>query len=125
MFKKRPCKEPYYDGILTYVPAPGGITYAEQWKDGFVYGFDTMHAGDEARPELRDLDYLENRVRLMAATIEIAARFEDAYIEAGDDNAAKAAVIDEYHETLKISGLGEFELQNNFGAMLSLLMGKL
>ena len=46
-FPKKPVREMGYNGILTYVPVHGGITFADSGKDGsMVYGFDCGHCDD-------------------------------------------------------------------------------
>lgn len=123
-FPERPLKEGHYDGIATYVPVHGGITWAEEAEDGsMAYGFDCAHGGDEDDPDLRDPEWLKAECERMAAAIKLAADFEPDYLAAGDDEA-KAKVLDRYHERLAEDGL-VFKLEGNFGAMLNLLSGEL
>lgn len=129
-FPKRPVKEDGYRGILCYVPVHGGITYAEEDPDGsMVYGFDCNHA-DDMEPFLPGdpqniwtEDTVAEEVEKMALGIEVAADFEVAYLQA-KDNQTRAAVLGMYHEVLCDRGV-QFDLTDNFGAMLSVLTGTL
>ena len=123
-FKERPLKEKEYDGIVTYVPVHGGITFARQDERGFTYGFDCAHAGDEYRPELKDIEWLKKECEKMAIGIKVAKEFEDRYLLA-ENNEKKAEIIDEYHAKLKEKHGIEFKLKDNFEAMLNALFGKL
>ena len=124
-FPEKPVKEDGYHGILTYVPVHGGITYAEQEDGGIVYGFDCGHAGDTERPELRDMEWLGEECHKMAEAIKIAAEFEDSFLASEGNNEARAEVLSAYHEAVKERIGKEFNLQNNFGAMINLLGGRL
>ena len=120
-FTKKPVKEDSYNGILTYVPVHGGITYAH-WSDyGMVYGFDCAHSGDENNPDVRAISWLTDQCHLMADGIALAAEFEDRYLLATGDNAERAAIVTEFHEKLG----AEDDMTNNFGAMLNVLCGRL
>lgn len=123
-FPSRPVKEEGYRGILTYVPVHGGITYAEQSEDGsMVYGFDCAHAGDELNQQLFDLEWVKAECQRLAQAISIAAAYEDEYLEA-NTNEARAAVIDAYHERLRQENI-EFNLHDNFGAMIQVMFGNI
>lgn len=121
-FPKRPTIEESYKGILTYVPVHGGITYAEENKDGMVYGFDCNHAYDASNPSLKDMDWLKAECHRMAKCISIAAAHEEEYLAASDEG--KADVIDAYHARLKEENI-EFVFTDNFGAMINVLFGEL
>ena len=120
-FPKKPVKEDGYNGILTYVPVHGGITYAHSNEDGMVYGFDCAHSGDEDNPDVRDTSWLKGQCRLMVNSIALAAEFEDRYLLATGDNAERAAIITEFEEKLGT----EVNMSNNFGVMLNVLCGRL
>ncbi len=121
-FPKQPTQESGYSGILTYVPVHGGITYARQDDDGtMVYGFDCAHADDDNNPLLQDLDWLKAECQRMVAAILAAASVESLYLDA-KDNPAKADVIDRYHAACQEHGI-EFNLQDNFGAMINIMFG--
>jgi len=123
-FSERPLREQGYDGILRYAPVHGGLTYAEESEDGsMVYGFDCAHAGDEERPETRDRAWLRTECERMVRAIRAAIPFEERYL-LGATNQEKAVVLDEYHAVLREQGI-DFDLQNNFGAMLALLFNNL
>ena len=122
-FPKRPVREVGYYGILSYVPVHGGITYARQDDEGMVYGFDCAHAGDEEKSWLKDEAWLMAECERMAFAIQWARWFELPYRMAWSNNL-KAKVIGGYHALLRRRGI-EFELTDNFGAMLNLLAGDL
>lgn len=122
-FKERPVNELEYNGILTYAPVHGGITYANEDADGMVYGFDCAHAGDDQNPVFQNIDWLKNECDNMAVAIQEAAQFEDRYLLA-DTDEEKARVINEYHDRLRDKGI-VFDLQDNFGAMINVLFGSL
>ena len=123
-FPSRPVKEGKYSGLLTYVPVHGGITWAQEEKDGsFTYGFDCAHVGDELVEQHQNVQWVLTHAKAMARFIEIAVSFEERYLEATDDSQ-KASVIDSYHDACRKLG-GEFELHDNFGAMINVLFGNL
>lgn len=130
-FKKRPFRETDYHGFLTYVPVHGGITYAEENKDGtFTYGFDCAHSGDYVDYGIRGISTQEGHrwteeevvaeTEKLARNLVVAIKYEKRYLT-NISNKGKAKVIDEYHKEL-----GEqFDVSDNFGATLNLLSGKL
>jgi hypothetical protein len=123
-FLKRPLKEEGYSGIATYVPVHGGITYAEESKDGsMVYGFDCGHSGDAGKPELLDLDWLSGECVAMATGIKEAAKVEDDYLLA-ETSERKADILDAYHVRMREVGI-TFNMKDNFMAMLKGLCGDL
>ena len=94
-FRERPTISRGYEGILSYVPVHGGITYAEQHKDGtIVYGFDCGHAGDESIPELKDIEWLKAECQRMACYIIVAATHEEKYVLARTDEEQEQAIND-------------------------------
>lgn len=135
-FPNRPLRENGYDGILTYVPVHGGITYAAQDDDGsMVYGFDCSHSGDappiehESEIGLRYRDptahvWTEDEVRpeteRMARGIALAAKYEERYLLAAE-NEEKASTIDEFTAELGVP----LDVSDNFGVMINVLGGKL
>lgn len=121
-FPKRPVREAGYQGILTWVPVHGGITFAKEGKDGsFVYGFDCGHSEDEKRPELQDIDWLKAEAERMADAINAAKGYERRFLRC-ITNRGKLKAIEDYHAELKSKGI-HFDLQDNFGAMISVLCG--
>ena len=65
-----------HDRVEYMIPVHGGITYGEHSKDGtVVYGFDCAHAGDEERPETRDMEWLKDECRRMARGLEIIGEY--------------------------------------------------
>ena len=123
-YPRRPVIESGYDGILTYAPVHGGITYADESNDGtMVYGFDCNHVGDECRPECKDINWLKQECERMAACINIAAQHEHDYLLAKNE-ASKAAAIDGYHREVAEKIGAVFKLTENFGAMINVLGGE-
>lgn len=124
-FQERPVIEPGYHGMLNYVPVHGGITYAEEDKEdgSMVYGFDCGHLDDEGRRELKDEEWLGEECYRMGQAIRIAAIYESRYLS-DESNEVRAKVIEEYHSELEQRGIN-FNLQDNFGAMINVLRGKL
>ena len=142
-FPKKPVIESGYDGILTYIPVHGGITYAKPSRSDvasitvgtkslaiskfdceIVYGFDCMHAGDDENPKCHDIAWLKAECEKMASYIMIAANHEEKYLLA-KTNEEKAKVLDEFHaEVMEKIGV-EFDLKDNFGAMINIIGGKL
>jgi len=123
-FPARPVKEPGYGGIMRFVPVHGGLTYAEEDKDGsMVYGFDCAHCGDEGRPETRDIGWLRQECERMVKVIKAAVPVEERYLLAGTSEE-RAAVLDKYHERMREEGIC-FELEGNLGAMIALMCGAL
>lgn len=124
-FPKRPTIEQGYEGILTYVPVHGGITYAAEEKDGtFTYGFDCMHVDDDDDPRCADIDWLTRETELMATAIRVAATYEQRYLLAAS-NEDKAAVIDAMHKEMERDHEIRFSVTDNFGTMLRLFGGEL
>lgn len=118
----RPVKEPGYNGILTYAPVHGGITFARQREDGsMAYGFDCAHHGDDENPNCTDETWLRQECEGMATAVVGAAPFEDRYLLAEGDNTARAEVIDEYLASLG-KGLKDAD---NFGVHIAMLSGRL
>jgi len=125
IFPKRFLIERKYDGIVTYVPVHGGITFAEEREDGsMVYGFDCAHAGDEKKPELKDIEWLKRECERMAKALKIAKKYEKRYLLA-KDNKERAKVIEEFLKEVKEKTGAEFKLTENFGAMINFLCGEL
>jgi hypothetical protein len=122
-FKTKPVMESGYNGILSYVPVHGGITYAHHKHGVSVYGFDTAHAGDDENPMVRNAEWVEFQSRLMAVSIRIAARFEEEY-NRYRCNYARADVIERFHKEIYKQTSQRFVITNNFGAMINVLSGK-
>ena len=113
-----------YDGLLCYVPVHGGITYAAESENGqMVYGFDCGHFGDETNLWWHDPQAILDEARKMNTAIWIATVFEPFYL-LPLGNRWKARVIDAYHWACRWFG-ADFDLQDNFGSMLALLVGDL
>lgn len=108
-FPKRPFREQGYDGILTYVPVHGGITYAHEEKDGsFTYGFDCAHSGDKTLNPYRSFDSIDHfwateevvaETEKLARSLQVAIKYEKRYLT-NISNKGKAKVLDEYHKAL-------------------------
>ena len=117
VFKKRPTRETGYNGILTYVPVHGGITYAERDKDGsMVYGFDTLHCDSHEKPRT-DPEWIKGQIQVMIAGIRKAAEVEGKYLRCiSNKGRAKWAQM--------VSDI-QREESRNFGVMINLLGGEL
>jgi hypothetical protein len=124
-FEKRPVIEQGYDGLLTYVPVHGGITYAIEDEDGsMVYGFDCAHAGDKEDSKYSDETWLRLECERMAIAIMATVDFEKDYLHA-KSNEDKANIIDAYHEKVSEACDIDFDIQDNFGSMIRAMMGSL
>ena len=124
-FPKRPVREQHYEGILTYIPVHGGITYAQESKDeSMVYGFDTAHCDDWSKFHPDGKKWTEEEIKAeterMAHGILLASKYEKRYLQSLT-NKGKARIIDQFHKELGIA----FKVQDNFGAMINLLAGHL
>lgn len=84
LFPKRLTVEQGYDGILTYVPVHGGITYAEDFAEGMVYGFDTAHSGSEKLPRT-SIEWIKGQIAILINGINQAAKIEAKYLTAKKD----------------------------------------
>lgn len=102
-FPKRPVREQGYNGILTYVPVHGGITYAEIEGKGMKYGFDCAHSGDwvsyNPSGHKWTLEEVVAETEKMSRAIQLIAKYEKRYLR-NITNKGKAKVIDEYHKEL-------------------------
>jgi hypothetical protein len=123
-FSKRPVQEPKYNGILTYVPVHGGITFVNEDSGGMVYGFDTSHAGDEDNLELQNPDFVIAEAKRLAQAILVAAKWEPFYLKASE-TWVRAEVIQGFHDELEETYGITFTLTNNFGAMIAVICGSL
>lgn len=117
LFPEKPVKEPDYDGVLTYVPVHGGITYCEHGPEGSVYGFDTAHFDSEKLPR-NDLAWIFSQCDILIRGIRLASTIEDAYLLAEGDNEKRAKLVQ------PICDLQASE-HRNFGVTLNLLSGRL
>lgn len=123
-FPSRPVLVEGYYGILNYIPVHGGITYANEANDSsIVYGFDCAHVYDENNVNLKDINWLKTECQKMVGAILCASRFEEEFILA-KDNTEKATVLDAFHKETTEHGF-EFDISNNFEAMIHLLGGQL
>lgn len=106
-----------YDGIITYVPVHGGITYANE-KDGFmIYGFDTMHCNSEDFP-IRDKAWIKSECARMIDGLLVAAKVEKKYLTA-KKNSSRAKYAQMVLDVDKEQKSGK-----SFGVMLNILSGK-
>ncbi len=106
-FSKRFVKEQSYNGILTYVPVHGGITYAEHWTNGsMVYGFDCGHSRDDKNEYLKSIDCLKNECERMAKQIRIIKKYENSYLKA-TTNKKKSKIIENYYKELREKNLSD------------------
>ena len=116
VFPKRPLKERGCNGILSYVPVHGGITYANYDKLGMVYGFDVLHFNSDAFPK-DDMTWTKNQCEIMVKGILKASEVEKIYRK-GKSNEEKSEHIQKVADINPTNDIG-------FGAMLNLLSGKL
>lgn len=128
-FTKRPVRELGYNGILTYVPVHGGITYANEDKDKtMVYGFDCSHYSDWGiyyqDGKKWSIEEVIEETERMAIAINLIKKYEKRYLR-NITNKGKAKVVDEYHKELSDNYKINFDLQDNFGSMLNLLVGSI
>lgn len=142
-FPYRFLEEVGYNGILTYVPVHGGITYAEESGDGsIVYGFDCAHSGDWSSSHPKGHEWTEaevvREISNMALGILTAWKFERKYLYSDfrtwfernilrkdvSESERKAKVVDKYHKELERKNV-RFNLQDNFGAMINVLAGEI
>ncbi len=148
--RERPCgyvrinrrlfRELDYGGLLTYVPVHGGISYRAHDHEGcMIYGFDCNHAGDEQREFTTE--WVKRETEALATGLLVAVRFEAAYLARASVGTgkvpkwrrrrrrkqlrARARIIDRFHQALRACGGPRFDLQDNFGAMINLLGGRL
>jgi len=121
-FKRKPVHERGYDGILSYVPVHGGITYCEHDHGVSVYGFDTAHAGDDNNKSVRNIEWVEHQAWLMARSIQIAALFEPDYLRF-KNNDIRSEIIAKMHAMIDRKVGAKFKITNNFGAMINLISG--
>jgi len=115
-FPTRPLIEDGYHGIANYVPVHGGITYAEQEDDGFVYGFDTAHYNSESVPR-HDPEWIKGQCAIMVAGLRKAADVERKYLRCvTNQGKAKHA-----QEVLDVAPNADG--MSNFGVMINLITG--
>jgi len=94
-FPKRPLKrEGYFDNLAEAVPVHGGITFAEDVEDGYEYGFDCAHIGDEANPQTHDPAWALEEADRMAKCLLLAREYEDRWLKA--DAGGRRAVEEEF-----------------------------
>jgi hypothetical protein len=118
-FPKLPGILPGRGGIYSYVPVHGGITYFQEWANGSVtYGFDCAH-GHSSEAPIDDIGWIKLEAESMARGIQIAARFERYYLNAGDSNEKKLRVLTRMEQFLPL------EIGGNMGVMLNILKGEL
>jgi len=121
-FPKRPLHEKTFHGIVTYVPAPGGITFAHQYADGsFVYGYDTDHI-EQHGLRYKEVNWHVAQVERMVDALIIAKRLERAYRLAGTQGA-KITVLNEFVRRICFRSRQAYDITDNFGLMMSLLTG--
>lgn len=108
-----------YDGLLTYVPVHGGITYARQCSDGFVYGFDCAHYNS---PTVPSRDWLIEQCRTMVIGIKLASKLEPVYLSASREE--RAELIDTMQRDVELE-TGTAVDKFNFGVCINLLSGNI
>lgn len=76
-------------------------------------------------PKRRRLSWLVHEVEGMAAGIRCAARVEDAYNAAAESQDERAKILDQFHAYLAAEGFADFDLSDNFLALINVLAGSL
>ena len=116
VFPKRPVREKGYQGILTYVPVHGGITYSEGDELGMVYGFDTLHCDSDKFPR-KSPKWIKKQIRIMIEGILKAKEVERKYLQAltQKTKAKYAQIVKDIEPNAELG----------FGAMINLLGGEL
>lgn len=117
-FPKRLTVEQGYDGILSYVPVHGGITYAEPVGTGMLYGFDTAHYDSDKFPRT-DVSWTKEQISTMILGIIQASKVEKKYLTA-KKNETRA----KYAQTVLDVDTSE-EQRSNFGINIKMLSGQL
>lgn len=117
VFEKKPVREDSYNGILTYVPVHGGITYCSHDPYGSVYGFDTAHCDSNNFP-IHNIKWIKKQISVMLEGIKRATKVEAKYLRC-ISNKGKAKHC-EY-----VQKAGESEQRLNFGVSINLLSGQL
>lgn len=129
------------NGLLTYIPVHGGISYRGVDSEGCtVFGFDCNHSDDTddglskwtREAAMRETDKL-------ALGLIVATRFEDAYLRRGSSTPksrkwarrrdhqrrrARAEIVVRYHQSLSARGI-RFHLTDQFGAMINVIFGQI
>lgn len=119
-YPKRPLKEDGYNGIATYIPVHGGLTYAKEEKDGsFTYGFDTSHC-DSPKFPVTDVNWIKKQIQVIRDGIAICKKYEDKYLLAEGDNKKRAKICQKIYDIGKDNNDGM-----PFGININLLSGKL
>lgn len=119
-YPKRPLKETGYNGIASYIPVHGGLTYANTNEDGtFTYGFDTSHCYSNEFPNT-DIDWIKSQIKVIYDGISICKKLENKYLLAEGDNDKRAKIVQKIYDAGK---------QNNkgypFNVSIKLLSGNL
>lgn len=125
IFPKRPLKELGYDGIVVYVPVHGGITFAAQLDEGFVYGFDTAHHNSEDFPRM-DPVWIKEQCLIMLMGILRAQEVEKKYLKCTTSNG-RIKHIQRVTEVGNMPGLqvGADKSEVSIGALSNILSGEL
>jgi hypothetical protein len=116
VFPKRLTIETGYNGLLEYIPVHGGITFAHEYEDGMVYGFDTAHYDSEEKPH-DNAEWIKGQISIMARGVKLAAELEPQYLLART-NEEKQPICQ------KIIDLNPDDWKN-FGVMVNILSGEL
>ncbi|MFA7521059.1 hypothetical protein [Shewanella sp.] len=117
LFPKRITAEKDYNGILTYVPVHGGITFCHEYEEGILYGFDTGHCDSNEYP-IDDTKWIKEQIIVMTKGILKAAEVEKEYL-ASQENDVRARYAQ------LVQDIGEPEQRRNFGVNIKLLLGEL
>jgi hypothetical protein len=116
VFPKRLTIETGYNGLLEYIPVHGGITFAHEYEDGMVYGFDTAHCDSEEKPR-DNVEWIKGQIAIMTKGVKLAAELEPKYLLART-NEEKQPICQQIIELNP-------DDWKNFGVMINLLSGEL
>ena len=94
-----------YNGIVTYIPVHGGVTYYDARKGGsVVYGFDGAHYKDKDNRDLLSEEWWETQCVHLAKGLKIASEYE-YYFNSALDSKEKANIIDQFHASMREYGI--------------------
>jgi hypothetical protein len=104
------------EGILSYLPVHGGVTYAVKDSCACVYGFDTAHVISDHMPRT-ERPWIAWQCRVLYESILLAATLERRYLRA-QTNSEKARILQPLLDLVPEEELGT-------GALLNILCREL
>jgi hypothetical protein len=94
-----PETDDYTDGVISFVPVHGGITFNQYLDDAFVYGFDCNHVGDEHKEYTEDINWLKEETERMVVGIILLSQFQFSLEQVSAEE--ESSVLDDYYKQLK------------------------